>query len=205
MKKKIIALVGFATIVAASLAFKGGDMLNIGEKAPMSDVKMKDVSGKTYSLKDLKKENGLLVVFSCNTCPFVLGWEDTYPGLGELTQENKVGMVLVNSNEAKRGNDDSFEAMKDHYKSASYNTPYVMDEKHKLADAFGAKTTPHVYLFDKDMELVYRGSIDDKYEERKENPDKTYLEDAIKAMVNGKTIDPAETRQIGCSIKRVKA
>ncbi|MEQ9262981.1 MAG: thioredoxin family protein [Owenweeksia sp.] len=205
MKKKITGLAGLALIAAVTFAFKGDNTLNIGEKAPMNNVKMKDVSGKSYALKDLKKDNGLLVVFSCNTCPFVIGWEDTYPGLGELTKEKNIGMVLVNSNEAKRSNDDSFEAMKEHYKEAGYNTPYVLDNNHELADAFGAKTTPHVYLFDKDMKLVYRGSINNKYEDRKDSADKMYLNDAINAMVSGKAIDPAETRQIGCSIKRVKS
>ncbi len=194
-----------ALATALSFAFKGDDMLGIGKKAPLSDVKMEDVSGNTYSLKDLKKENGLLVIFSCNTCPFVIKWEDTYPGLGELTKENKIGMVLVNSNEAKRNGDDSMAAMKEHYEEAGYNTPYVLDTDHKLADAFGAKTTPHVYLFDKEMKLVYRGSINDKFEERGKEASKMYLEDAMDALINGEKIDPAETRQIGCSIKRVKA
>ena len=204
MKRKIMALAGFA-LVASALAFRSGDMLEIGTKAPMSEVKMKDVTGKSHSLSDLKMENGLLVIFSCNTCPFVIKWENTYPELGQMAKQNKIGMVLVNSNEAKRDGDDSFEAMKEHYKSANYNTPYVMDKDHQLADAFGAKTTPHVFLFDKDMKLVYRGSIDDRFEDRKDSPEKMYLQDAINALAKGKPIDPADTRQIGCSIKRVKA
>lgn len=204
MKKYLFGLMGLALIFAA-FSFKSNEQLAIGSKAPMTKVKFEDVSGKKYSLNDLKAENGLLVIFSCNTCPYVIKWEDTYPGLGELTKENKVGMVLVNSNAAKRKNEDSMANMKEHYKEAGYNSPYVVDEGSRLANAFGAKTTPHVYLFDKDMKLVYRGSINDKYETRSDEPSKFYLNDAIKAMVKGDKVDPAETKQIGCSIKRVRA
>lgn len=196
-----------AALVLIVMAFSpAGSGIAIGDKAPLSDLKMKDVaSDKMLSLKDLARENGLLVIFSCNTCPFVLAWEDQYPKLGELSAANKVGMVLVNSNEAKRKDEDSMTAMKEHYGKSSYNTPYVIDADSQLADAFGAKTTPHVYLFNKDMELVYRGSINDKFEDREKTASKFYLENAIRSLAAGRNIDPADTREIGCSIKRVKS
>ena len=177
----------------------------LGDKAPLSDIEMLEVmSGKNMSLEDLNQENGLLVIFSCNTCPFVLAWEEQYPQLGKLAKENKIGMVLVNSNEAKRDDEDSMSSMKKHYEKAGYNTPYVIDKNSKLADAFGAKTTPHVYLFNKDLELIYRGSINDKYEQRDKEAKKFYLNDAIRNHIGQKSIEPADTREIGCSIKRVK-
>lgn len=200
-----MTLSGIALLAASILAFKAvREPLDLGETAPMSKYPMKDISGVNYTLNDLKKENGLLVIFSCNTCPFVIKWEDTYPELGEFARENNVGMVLVNSNEAKRKGDDSYPAMVEHAEEAGYNAPYVIDTQHQLADAFGAKTTPHVFLLDKDMKLVYRGAIDDRYEGRKSEPDNHYLKNAMKALVNGKPIEPAVTRQVGCSIKRVK-
>lgn len=203
--KKLSYILTIAATAVFAFAFTNNDMLSIGEKAPMADVKMKDVSGKSLSLNDIKNENGLLVVFSCNTCPFVLGWEDQYPELGKLTKKNKIGMVLVNSNEAKRTGDDSMEEMKAHYENAKYNTPYVIDGNHKLADAMGAKTTPHVYLFDKDMNLVYRGAINDKYENKEKTATNFYLNDAIGQLVKGKKIDTPLTTERGCSIKRVKS
>ncbi len=203
MKK--IGLAAMALVIIATLAFKGEEMLSIGSKAPLTDVKMKNAAGPEMSLADAKKENGLLVVFSCNTCPFVIGWEDTYPELGEMTKKNKIGMVLINSNEAKRDNEDSFEAMKKHYADAGYNTPYLVDKDHILADAFGGKTTPHVYLFNNKMELVYRGAINDKYENKEKKATKTYLNDAINQMVKGEKIATPTTQERGCSIKRVKA
>ena len=204
MKRYFYGLMG-AGLALSIFAFKGSSGLELGNEAPMADTKMMDVSNKEYSLNDIKGKNGLLVIFSCNTCPFVLGWEDTYPELGKLTKQNNIGMVLVNSNEAKRGNADSMESMKKHYKEAGYNSYYVLDSDSKLANTFGAKTTPHVYLFDKDMKLAYKGSINDKYEGREDKASKMYLKDAINAMVKGEEINPATTKQIGCSIKRVRS
>jgi hypothetical protein len=144
------------------------------------------------------------VIFSCNTCPFVLGWEDQYPMLGSMADLNKIGMVLVNSNEAKRGGDDSMEEMKNHSKGAGYNVPYVVDNNSALANAFGANTTPHIYLFDGDMKLVYTGAINDKYEQKDKVATTRWLHDAMMLLADGKAdqIEPKETKNIGCSIKR---
>lgn len=205
MKKSIIVSLSAAAVIMILAFVKGGEKyetLKLGAKAPKTDVKMMDISGESYSLDDLKKENGLLVMFSCNTCPFVIKWEDRYPGVETMCDNNKVGMVLVNSNEAKRSNADSMSEMKDHAKQNNYRSKYVVDEKSLLANSFGAKTTPHVFLFDKDMKLVYKGSIDDNVESASMVKEK-YLENAMKNMVAGKKIDPASTKAIGCSIKRV--
>ncbi len=201
-KTRLLTAALFLAVVCFAFA-PAFETLEIGEKAPLTEAKMNATDGKAYSLNDLKKDNGLLVVFSCNTCPFVIAWEDQYPKLGKLAKEKNIGMVLVNSNEAKRKGDDSLEAMKEHYAKANYNTPYVLDEKHKLADAFGARTTPHVYLFDGNMKLVYRGSINDMYESRAKKVSKTYLEDAMGNLAAGKEIAPASTKEYGCTIKRV--
>ena len=203
--KKLSYLLAIAATAVFAFAFTNNAMLNIGEKAPLADVKMKDVSGKSLSLNNVKGENGLLVIFSCNTCPFVIGWEDQYPELGKLSKKNDIGMVLVNSNEAKRTGDDSMDEMKSHYEDMGYNTPYVIDQNHKLADAMGGKTTPHVYLFDKDMKLVYRGAINDKYENKDKVATKFYLNDAMAQLVKGEKIDNPVTTERGCSIKRVKS
>lgn len=183
--------------------------LEIGDVAPMQDVKMDDVSGRSLSLADLKQANGLLVIFSCNTCPFVVGgegsegWEERYRELAVTAGGTGLGMVLVNSNEAKRGGDDSMDAMKAHAKEKSYRMPYLVDTNSALANAFGARTTPHVYLFDKDMKLVYKGAIDDNHEKASEVKER-YLQNAMKNLAAGKAIDPATTKNLGCSIKRVK-
>ena len=182
----------------------------IGEKAPLVDNPMLGVDGTTHTLSDLNGDNGLLVIFSCNTCPFVVGngtktegWEGRYNGLAELAASLNIGMVLINSNEAKREGDDSFAAMKNHAAEAGYTMPYVVDEGSKLADACGARTTPHVYLYNSNLELAYRGSIDDNVN-RSEEVTERYLEMAMKRMAEDKKIKVQETKAVGCSIKRVK-
>jgi len=202
MKNRIFLLAAIAIGIFSAFNIIN-EPLAIGAKSPMQDVKMKDISGEQWSLNDLKKENGLLVIYSCNTCPFVIAWEDRYPALGEFCKANNIGMVLVNSNVAKRGDDDSFDNMKRHAKEKGYNTAYVIDENAALADAMGARTTPHVFLFNKEMELAYRGAIDDNH---KSANDVTtpYLSIAIESLVKGETIKTAETKALGCSIKRNK-
>jgi thioredoxin-related protein len=200
MKKLFVIFIG-AFILAANTKDEG---LNIGDAAPLTELRMEGIDGQQYTLKTLKQEKGVLVIFSCNTCPYVLGWEDTYPELGILAKKFNMGMVLVNSNEAFRDDQDSREQMEAHAAEMGYNCPYVIDENHQLADAFGAQTTPHVFLFDGSMKLVYKGSINDKYERKDKTADKMYLTEAMSALASGKPITNPSTRQIGCSIKRIK-
>jgi peroxiredoxin len=185
-----------------STVFFEMDQLNVGDKAPKAEMKMMGIDGKSVSLKDLKKENGICVIFSCNTCPWVVAWEDRYNELYKEFANQGVGFVLVNSNEAKRAGDDSMAKMKEHAKEIGYfNFAYVVDEKSVLADAFGATKTPDVFLFNGNMELVYQGAIDDNSKD-KNAVEEPYLKKAVEAMVAGKPVDPSETKALGCSIKR---
>ena len=206
MKSILLSCVAF---LAMALTPVFAQELAIGEPAPMPDAPMVGVDGEKHTLNSLKQENGLLVVFSCNTCPFVVGregksegWEGRYNPVINFARERGIGTALVNSNEAKRKGDDSLEAMKKHAVDAGYIAPYLVDEGHKLADGFGARTTPHIYLLDSDFRLVYRGSIDDNVNSAEEVEDR-YLESAITRMAEGKKVKPATTKAIGCSIKRV--
>jgi hypothetical protein len=182
--------------------------LAIGTGLPAAEVKMKDVSGKEITLKEAAGQNGLLVIFSCNTCPFVVGsegsegWEGRYPELGAYAQRFGVGVVFVNSNEAKREAGDGFADMQKRYQEKKYTGSYVLDAGNAVADAFGARTTPHVFLFNKELKLAYKGAIDDNVGNAGEVKEK-YLHNAIANLAEGKAIEPATTRNIGCSIKRV--
>ena len=203
-------LLSCAAVLAMTLTPVFAQELAIGETAPMPDAPMMGVDGEKQSLNSLKQENGLLIIFSCNTCPFVVGngtktegWEGRYNNLAAFAAERQVGTVLVNSNEAKREGDDSFQAMRKHAAEAGYTMPYLVDEGSKLANNVGARTTPHIYLFDGDMTLVYRGSIDDNVS-RAEDVKERYLENALDRLSAGKKIKVAETKAVGCSIKRVK-
>jgi len=210
--KKAMFSIAVAAVVFLSSAFSLNNdpvSLELGKKAPMTDHKMEDIYGQTHSLQSLNGKSGLLVIFSCNTCPFVvgregksMGWEGRYNDLHKIAGELGFGSVLVNSNEAKREGDDSKEAMMRQVKEKGYLMPYVIDNNHQLADAFGARTTPHVYLFDANMNLVYKGAIDDNVDNPKEVKEH-YLIDAMNAVAKGQAVVTGETKAIGCSIKRM--
>jgi len=195
------------------LGFKGGDnntvtTIELGTACPMADTKMKNIDGEMKTLSSVKQDNGLLVVFSCNTCPFVIGdggdsegWEGRYNTVHEWAKRARVGMALVNSNHAKRDNGDGFDDMVKRAKEKGFKMPYLPDENSALANAFGAKTTPHVFLFDKNMKLVYRGAIDDNVKSASSVKEQ-YLEEALRAVSSGQTVKVNDTRPVGCSIKR---
>ena len=202
------ALLALAALVAIPAHDPLTDLV-IGAPMPSADVVMKDVVGGERTLASLNGANGLLVIFSCNTCPFVVGsegsagWEGRYPELAALCERSKVGFALVNSNTAKRDAGDSFTDMQLHYKEKGYQGHYLLDEENVVADAFAARTTPHVFLFDKDLKLVYKGAVDDRME-KAADVKQPFVRNAITNLAEGKPIDPAVTRNIGCSIKRVE-
>ena len=177
--------------------------LTIGQKMPMESTKMFDISEKFMTLNENVKDNGILVVFTSNSCPFVVMWEDRYKLLEEKCLNSGMGMVYINSNQAKRDGDDSFEKMKNHSRKMGYSFPYLIDEKSKLANAFGAKTTPHVFLFNDERKLVYKGAIDDNYKSINDVTEK-YLLDALQEVSNQKSVTIDKTKAVGCSIKRIK-
>jgi hypothetical protein len=204
MKKYIaLALVAGFGLMSMIFAPTGNDSLALGKTLPKEGNELYNPSTKKeVNIADFKGENGTLIIFSCNTCPFVVAWEDRYNDLHGLAANNKIGSVLVNSNEAKRKGDDSEKEMLEHYRKQGYTMPYLMDNNHELADALGAKTTPHVFLFDGNNKLVYRGAIDDNFKD-KEAVTKTYLADALKQLGTGAEIETKSTPAKGCSIKRI--
>ena len=174
--------------------------LPIGSKAPMADVEVEDVSGEMITLKDAAMENGLLVNFSCNTCPWVSAWEDRYNPIANLAKENGIGVVALNPNAAIRDEGESLADMQERSQKSNYQFYYALDEGAKMAEAFGATRTPHIYLFNSDMELVYRGAIDDNAKSA-ENVEQPYLKNAIKNLAEGNGINPQTTKSLGCTIK----
>lgn len=206
MKKIFFATGAAALLFIGASAFMPAvnPEMEIGTPMPNADTKMQDVSGKEVSLADSKGENGLLVMFSCNTCPYVKLSESRIKELGAFTKQNKVGMILINSNEAQRAEEDSFDAMKAYAKAQGYTFSYVLDKNSNLANAFGATRTPHCFLFDKSGKLVYRGAIDDNIKEANDAKEH-YLKDAITAIATGKAIKMNSTKSVGCSIKRVES
>ena len=163
---------------------------------------MKDVSGKEVSLKEATKKNGLLVMFSCNTCPFVRKNQQRTKEIAAYALRNDVGVILLNANAAERENGDSFEAMQQYAKEQGYNWFYAVDDKNVLADAFGATRTPENFLFNKNGKLVYHGAIDNNPEE--EDVTRKHLRIAIDEMLAEKEVTVKTSRSVGCGIKRIR-
>lgn len=203
--KHFLSLSIFTLLVFGFTAFKlaaPGEPLAIHSTVPMPDYKMKDVSGKQISLREAQKEKGLLVIFSCNTCPYVKLSATRIKDYSDYCLANNIGCVLVNSNEEQRNEDDSFDEMVKYYKSQNLKAYYTVDANSALADAFGARNTPQCFLFNA-KELVYRGAIDDNVKDP-EAVKEPYLKDAITAVIKGQTPAKQETKAIGCTIKRIE-
>jgi thioredoxin-related protein len=199
--KKIITSVSLLAVVIL-LAFNHLNELPIGAQMPKADVKMKDISGKEVTLKDARKSNGLLVMFSCNTCPYVIKNQERTREICQYAMDNNIGVVLINSNEGQRSNEDSYDAMKKYAASNGYKWYYVVDKNSELADAFGANRTPENFLFNKDGKLIYHGAIDDNPGDAS-SVGRKHLREAIGEMLNGKDVSVKTSRSVGCTIKRV--
>lgn len=179
-----------------------GNELGINAPMPMADEKLKDVSGKEVSLNSSKTVKGLLVIFSCNTCPYVKLSESRIKELSDDCLKQGIGCIIINSNEAQRADEDSFDAMVKYATTQKLACSYVVDVNSKLADAFGATRTPQCFLFNS-KGLVYKGAIDDNVKDP--SLVKThYLKDAIDAVAKNETPKLQETKSIGCTIKRVE-
>lgn len=176
----------------------------IGSTIPMAATKMKSTDGKHYSIKDRAGKNGVLVMFSCNTCPYVVRYQARTREVLKNAAENGIGTIIINSNEGMRSDEDSYEAMMAYASNQGYQgIPYVIDKNSEVANAFGATRTPELFLFDAKGKLVYHGAIDDNH-----IADKAQRNHAKLAMIEvkeGKNVSVKETRSVGCTIKRPKA
>ena len=191
--KKILIPILFLTYISAA-------ELEIGSGMPGMNYKLKDISGNTTTLADVKGNKGTLVIFSCNTCPWVIRWEDRYVSIADKYTPKGIGVIAVNSNAGRFDGDDSLEKMVKHAKKNDYNFPYAQDPRSQLASKFGATKTPHIYLFDNNDVLVYRGAIDDNARDAR-SVDEPYLANAIDQLIAGNPKEKPISKAIGCGIK----
>lgn len=199
--KKIVPL--FVVIAAVLVAFRPfSDPLPFGSSLPKADLKMKDISGKEVSFNDAKKKNGLLVMFSCNTCPWVIKNQSRTNEIAAYAQSKNVGVILLNSNEGQRGDDDSYEEMKQYAQKQGYKWYYAMDANSVMANEFGANRTPECFLFNAAGKHIYHGAIDDN-PGNADGVNRQHLKAAIDEMLAGKDVSVKESRSMGCAIKRL--
>jgi thioredoxin-related protein len=193
----------FSLLFLGTLSMSAQNVLPFGASLPRSELKMKDVSGELVSLNEVKTSNGILVMFSCNTCPYVMRNQDRTREICEYAQSRQLGVILLNSNEASREAGDSYADMQNYAKQQDYKWKYVVDSHNELADAMGANRTPECFLFDRNARLVYHGAIDNSPADVSKVT-RAHLKEAIDEMLGGKDVSVKETRSVGCTIQRRK-
>jgi peroxiredoxin len=172
--------------------------LEIGDKAP--DFKLPATDGNQYQLSDFKDAKALVVFFTCNHCPYVIGSDEVTRATVEKFAPQGVRFVGINSNSKNTYREDDFAHMKARMKEHNFPWLYLYDESQEIALAYGALRTPHFYVFDQDQELVYTGrGVDNPRETDKMTTND--LENALEELLAGKEISVPMTNPIGCNVK----
>jgi peroxiredoxin len=171
--------------------------LALGQPAPA--FRLPGVDGREHALADYADAEVLVLIQSCNHCPYVLAWEGRMVTLQAGYAERGVRLVAFNSNDGARYPEDSFEQMVKHAATARYNFDYLHDPAQELARSLGAERTPEAFLFDRDRRLAYHGAIDDNRDDTKVATH--YLREAIEATLAGETPPVGDTPPVGCTVK----
>jgi len=162
-----------------------------------------NIDEKTVSLSDYADEKGVIVVFTCNHCPYSIAYEDRLIELNKKYKAKGYPMVAINPNDPELYPSDSFDEMKVRSKEKGFTFPYLFDEKQDIFPVYGATKTPHIYLLKNEggkFKVAYIGAIDDSPKDEK-SVKKTYLADAIDALLADEVPNPSVTKAVGCGIK----
>ena len=169
-----------------------------GDAAP--DFSLPGVDGKTYHLRSFAEKPVLVVLFSCNHCPYVQAYEDRLIEIQRDYGDRGVQLVAINSNDDVDYPEDSFENMVKRARLKGYNFPYLRDASQQVARGYAATHTPHLFVFDRHRRLRYTGKIDDNWQ-RPDAVTRRYLREALEAgLRDGEPAEPT-THAIGCTIK----
>ena len=182
------------------MASTPSNMLALGTKAPEFEL-YDTVTDKTFDLEALKGPKGILIMFICNHCPFVKHVNPEIAKLGEEYQAKGFGIVAISSNDVENYPDDSPELMKETAQSEAYTFPYLYDEDQSVAKAYDAACTPDFFLFDENLELAYRGQLDDSRPGNEKPVTGKDLRDAMEAILAGEKVSEDQKPSIGCNIK----
>lgn len=200
---KILSLVALVVAISAftinKIAVVNG--YKVGDVA--EDFKLMNVDGKMVSLSDYKDAKGYIVTFTCNTCPYAVGYEDRIIALNNkyASMGYPVIAIMPNNTDVQAG--DSMDKMKERAKAKGFTFPYLIDKQQSVYPKYGATKTPHVFILQKTAKgnvVKYIGAIDDNYQDASAVKTK-YVENAINALLKGKEVPEKETKAIGCSIK----
>jgi peroxiredoxin len=169
----------------------------LGTEAPRFELP--GVDGRDHSLDDYADAHLLVLIQSCNHCPYVQAWEGRMIDLQREFDDRGVRIVAVNSNDAGSHPEDSFEEMRARAEREEFNFDYLYDEPQAIARGLGAERTPEVFVFDRERRLRYHGAIDDSRDENAVS--QRYLRDAIETLLAGHEPDLTETPPVGCTVK----
>jgi len=198
--KKIILLVMLA--FSAFLSQAQNATLKAGDAAP--DFKLKNVDGKEVSFASFPKAKGYIVVFTCNKCPYAIGYEQRIIDLDNKFRPQGYPVIAINPNDPEASKADTFEKMQELAKDKKYPFPYLFDAGQKITDQYGAKRTPHLFIVSKTAKgnvVEYVGAIDNDPEGTKADKTK-YAEDVITALKSNQKSTLTQTKEIGCTVKR---
>lgn len=202
MKKLFGTLILFCSFLLPSFAQNSITPYKLGDE--VSDFSLKNVDGKKRGFYSSSVEQGYIIVFTCNHCPYAKAYEDRIIQLHKRFAPQGYPVVAINPNDPKVAPEDSYAKMKERAKAKQYPFPYLFDETQEIAKRFGAARTPHVYVVSKNragkLILSYIGAIDDNWEDASKVT-KNYVSDAVLAVQEGLNPEPAETKAIGCTIK----
>jgi peroxiredoxin len=189
------------TMAMVALTLSAAQPLKIGENAPA--FSLKGVDGKTVSLKDYNNEKGVILIFTCNTCPYAVAYQDRIIALHNQFAPKGYPVVAINPTDPGKSEGDSFEAMKVRAKEKSFPFPYLFDEQQTVSPAYGASRTPEVFVLkrsDSGFVVAYTGTIDDNSGDAGAVKE-SYVANAVNALLADKSPEPATTRAVGCGIK----
>lgn len=191
--------------LSSVLALMAVILVNAGLKPgdEATSFRLKNVDGKIVSLSDYKDQSGVILVFTCNPCPFAKAYEQRIIKLHNTYADRGFPVVAINPNDVDISPDDTMEQMKVRAREQDYPFVYLKDETQEVYRSYGATKTPHIYLLKNEgdkFKVAYVGAIDDNAMEEASVSSK-YVESAIAALVSGSKPKPATTRAIGCTIK----
>ena len=194
-----LKLLLFTMLLATAISAQNG--YDIGALA--ADFNLENIDGSFVSLSDFNESKGFIVVFTCNTCPYAVAYEDRIEALNKKYAKKGYPVIAImpNNTEIKPG--DSLDAMKKRANKKGFTFPYLIDREQAVFPQYGATKTPHVYVLQKNNEMLivrYIGAIDDNYKDADKVVLK-YVEDAVDALLMNRQVPVSKTRAIGCSIK----
>ncbi|ASA95924.1 thioredoxin family protein [Anoxybacillus flavithermus] len=176
------------------------NMFPLGEKAPSFEL-VNVINGQTVHLEDVKSDIATVIMFICNHCPFVKHVQEELVRLANDYQPKGVSFIAINSNDVEKYPDDSPEKMKEVAEQLGYPFPYLFDETQEVAKAYQAACTPDFYIFNGELQCVYRGQLDDSRPSNGIPVTGSSIRAALNALLSGEPVPKEQKPSIGCSIK----